>query len=595
MAHANEGRDAAGAPPAGRLDPIVSGVSYPVGRIGSRLIAATGLILLLARCGGSGDGHLGPTEYDVSGSWFYSEALSDPTVGITCVDSGAVEITQDGPRFSAVGLQTGECSGPGGTAPFSDSFTMTSGTLSGTTIKFKIEPCPYTGVVFGTAPDSAAGTVTCTLAVQGGTLHLTGTWRVRRGGGGGGGGTDFTPPTVSGSFLPAGGVDTVALGDTLVIQARADDDKALIWLGWKVGTYPDLARDSVPVSGTHSETTFRGVTQAGWVGTTTVWVFARDAAGHLTEFPIGNLEVRPAASRPTSTFTLPASVRDLAYDGKRNRLYLSEVNRSEIAVISLGALHLDAAIPLLSSGAGLDMSRGNDSLLVALGQSVFLSTVNLVTGQVDTVRLTLGSSSQRPDNLRVAANNTVVMSLAFDGTGYGGAILTYDLVARTQQLRTEAGINGLVTERVPLARSGDGQKVLLLIDDSCCPEDAQIYSAATGTFGSRIGAFNGYFPTISGDATATRWLMANRLYLADLTPLLTLTPVGYSFGPTVLSPDATVAYLGTAAGYLKVRLSDQEVLETVTLPYTPTRLVALPGGTTLVAVAGTRVMVVDLR
>jgi hypothetical protein len=559
-----------------------------------RVLATASLIVLLARCGGDSGDSLGPTSYDVTGDWLYTESVGDAAFGLFCADSGGIQITQNGPRFTAVGLQEGQCSGPGGTVPFADSFAITQGTLSGSRISFSIDPCPYTGTVYGAAPDSAAGTVTCTLSSQGTTLHLTGTWRVRRGGGGGGGG-DTSPPTVNGSLSPPGAVDTLVLGDTLVIAAQADDDHALAWLGWRVGYSPYLARDSIAASGTHQTATFRRVTVAGWIGSQPVSLFARDAAGHLTELQVGSIVVKAGASRPTKIFTLPAAVRDLAYDAKRNRVYLSEANRSEVAVLSLTSAQLEPAISLISPGAGLDLSHGGDSLLVALGQSVFFSTVNLVSGQVDTVRLTLGSSSQRPDNLRVAADNTVLVTLTFSGSGYGGAMLTYNLATKTQQLRSDVGINGQVTEHVPLARSGDGRKVLLLIDDSCCPEDAQIYSASNGTFGSRIGAYDAYFPTLSGDSTASRWMMGNRLYLGDLTPLLTLTPPGYSFGATALSLDATVAYLSTDTGYLKVRLSDQTVLETVTLPFTPDRLLPLPGGTTLVATAGTRVMVVDLR
>jgi hypothetical protein len=589
------GVDAGRPAPARLSDQAASGAWCTVYRtIWKRVLGTVGLIVLLTRCGGDSGNPLEPTTYDLAGVWSYAEILGDAALGVSCADAGEILVTQNGPRFTAVGWQEGQCSGPGGIAPFADSFAITQGTVSGSKISFRIDPCPYTGAVYGAAPDSAVGTITCNVSSQGTTLHLTGTWQVRRGGGGGGGG-DFSPPTVSGSLSPPGGVDTLVIGDTLVIEAQADDDHALAWLGWRVGNFPPLAKDSIPTSGTHHAATFRRVTVPGWIGTQPVSVFAWDAAGHLTELSIGSIVVKAGASRPTTTFTLPAAVRDLAYDAKRNRVYLSEVNRSEVAVLSLTSAQLESPITLISPGAGLDLSRGGDSLLVALGQSVFLSTVNLVTGQVDTVRLTMGGS-QRPDNLRVAADNTVVVTLTFSGSGFGGAVLTYDLATNTQQLRSDVGLNGgLVTERVPLARSGDGQKVLLLIDDSCCPEDAQIYSASNGAFGSRIGAFNGFSPTLSGDSTASRWMMANRLYLGDLTPLLTLTPPGFSVGPTALSLNATVAYLGTDAGYLKVRLSDQSVLETVTLPYTPDRLLPLPGGTTLIATAGTRIMVVDLR
>lgn len=556
-------------------------------------LSVLGLIAGLTRCGGDSGDSLGPTSYDLNGAWSYTEQLADAVAGVSCADSGVIEITQSGARFSAVGRQEGQCSGPGGIAPFADSFAIAQGTLSGDRISFRIDPCPYTGHVYGAAPDSASGTITCTIVAQGVTLHLAGTWQVRRGGGGGGGGD--TPPTVSGAFTPPNAIDTLVAGDTLVLQVQADDDHALAWMGWRVGFFPLLASDSSLASGTHAAATFRTVSATAWIGTATVSVFARDAAGHLTETPIGTLVVLPQASRPTVTLTLPATVRDLVYDARRNRLYLSEVDRAAVDVIALDTPRLEASIPLLSAAAGLDLSRGGDSLLVGLGQSVFLAAVNLVNGQVDTIRLAMANSSQRPASVRVAADNTVVVSLTFPGSGYGGGVLTYDLTHRTQQLRTEVGINGLVTERVPMARSGDGQKILLLIDDSCCPEDAQIYSAGTSSFGSRIGAYDNFGPALSGDSTASRWMIGNRLYLGDLTPLLTLRPAGYTFGPTAIALDATVAYLGTDSGYLKIRLSDQAVLETVRLPYAPDRLLPLPGGGTLIATSGTRVMVVDLR
>jgi hypothetical protein len=82
---------------------------------------------------------------------------------------------------------------------------------------------------------------------------------------------------------------------------------------------------------------------------------------------------------------------------------------------------------------------------------------------------------------------------------------------------------------------------------------------------------------------------------ADLAPLATLAPTDYAAGATAISMDAATAYLATSYGYLKVRVSDQSVLERVALPFAPTRLTVLPNRATLIAVGGGRIMAIDLR
>jgi hypothetical protein len=89
----------------------------------------------------------------------------------------------------------------------------------------------------------------------------------------------------------------------------------------------------------------------------------------------------------------------------------------------------------------------------------------------------------------------------------------------------------------------------------------------------------------------------------SLNLITTLMLTGYSFGPSVLAPDGTVAYAGTDFGYIKLHLPDAAVLEAVRLPGRPATLDLLPDGLTLVARTdqpgfsspGSQLFLVDLR
>jgi len=173
--------DAGRPAPAPHSDQAASGTWCTVSRTAwKRVLGTACLIMLLARCGGDSGNPLEPTTYDLAGPWSYAEIIGDAALGVSCADAGEILVTQNGPRFTARGWQDGQCSGPGGIVPFADSFVITQGTVSGSKISFRIDPCPYTGTAYGAAPDSATGTITCTVSSQGTTLHLTGTWQVRR-------------------------------------------------------------------------------------------------------------------------------------------------------------------------------------------------------------------------------------------------------------------------------------------------------------------------------------------------------------------------------------------------------------------------------
>jgi len=288
-----------------------------------------------------------------------------------------------------------------------------------------------------------------------------------------------------------------------------------------------------------------------------------------------------AVRRPTRNIPLAAPY-DIAFDSKRSVLYLSQPQSQQVAVLSTTTMTLQTPIALFGSPSGLDLSVGGDSLVVALKSTQLLAIVNLVTGRVDTVRLNTGAPGL--DHLRVAANDAALVSLTFGGSGYGGSIWEYYLLNGSQRRRTDAGFGGAVTEAVPFARPVDRSRILLLIDDSCCPEEGDVYVSATDAIAVHQGTVSQYFPTVSADSTGKVFLIGARLFDQALNPITVLTSPGYNGGATVVAPSGALAYLASNVGYIKVRIPDGAVLEQVLLPGVPGQLVVLPNGQTLVAV-----------
>ena len=753
-------------------------------------------------CGGGDALAPKPPAVDLSGDWIFEETVGDPGRGVTCADVATVTVTQTGADLSAKAYQLGSCEVSGGPSDqFADSIALT-GTVSGTDVTFRIEPCPYRGRAYGNPPDSAAGTITCRIQQQGVTLNLGGHWRVRPAGAPPtGGGVDSVPPNLSGSII---GANVIAVGDslhvlvdgsdayglswlgyqvsgpggrrdsakvtgffnqaafafraeaawvatlaTLTLFARdvvghvatkpltgfavgfrptvsaaatasayffteplrivvhADDDQAvarigfrtlgiigpgtqdsvpvsgnsvvdtlhptsypgnlaieifardqlgltaldtvqsvvapgyltafgsigdtiygvgetmavtaqadpgsgaLAWLGWRLGGPVGLA-DSVPGTGSGLVTlSTTPVAQPGWVGSVPVIAFARSVAGGRIEDTIATVRIVQFSSHTVHSITLPANAGGMAFDAPRGRLYVSMPTNPTVAVITLApvALTTSIALPVTSSfgATDLDLTRGGDSLVIPLSSRKTLAIVNLTTSQIDTVPLTGPPNPVIPqfaDRVRVTANNKIFTSLTFGGSGYGGNVVEYSLGTGTQQVRTDVGLNGgQLTERSPMARAGDGTKLLLLEDDTCCPEYAMVYASASDGFGARTGTVSEYFPSLSGTATGTAWLIGSGLFQADLTPVRDLSPPGWrpgailgrTPGPSVLSPDGSAAFFGTPYGVAKVNTSTGALLESFRLPLAPTGLGISSDGTTLIATRANSVLMVALQ
>ena len=552
-----------------------------------RVVVCCALALLYA-CGSDSGTTLGPTTFNVSGDWYWEELPADSNAGVFCFDSGGVRIAQNGPRFSAAGLQTGSCAGPAGTQVFSDSFQVSAGTIEGTTAHFRIEPCPYSGTLYGSAPDSVEGTVVCTLTQQGVTVNLRGTWRLLRDR------PDLFPPVVSGSVSGSFTPTFYFLGDTLHISVNATEDRDLRFIGYRL-TGPAPRADSIPASGTSASASFTLPVTAAMAGSSILTLFARDRTNVGTA-DLGTVMSVAVHGRRTRAVSLSSAALDLVGDGKRARVYLSMFGMSQVAVLDPATATLGAPITLPGVAGGLDLTPGGDSLLVALENRGSFAVVNLVNGAIDTVHLDFNPTMlNHPGSLRVAGDGRVfVVGTDRNVSGAGAQLVSYDLGTGTQQRRVDVGAAGSLASYTLLARADDRSRVLLLEAGACCPVKGQVYSASSGTFGPSTGTISYAVFSISASTPGDRFLVDTRLFAGDLSPADSVSdPDRFGADPTVISADASRAYLATTSGswpgFVVRRVADNVLLEQDYVPGwgTRDRLALLPDGVTLIGYVGT--------
>jgi hypothetical protein len=306
----------------------------------------------------------------------------------------------------------------------------------------------------------------------------------------------------------------------------------------------------------------------------------------------------PDLSIKEGSVSLEAPAQDLAYDAKRNLLYLAEPSFSQIGILSLASLQFETPIPTgPNRPTGLDLSVSQDSLIVSLPEGKAIGVINLATSSrtFDTLRLTIDNFlNRRPDILRVMTGGRVFIAVTFDGSGFGGQVVEYDLATRTQRLRTDVGVNQSVTELTRLARSADRQRLLLLIDGSCCPLWGFVYNAQTDQWSSRFDTVNRFSPSVATNTDGSRFLIGGTLFSGTLTFLQTYSPTGYTDGPTALASDGVTGFFATPDGVLQVGLADGITTRTMQTSGAPVQLFVLPNGKALVVLTGTTVHVFRL-
>jgi hypothetical protein len=389
----------------------------------------------------------------------------------------------------------------------------------------------------------------------------------------------------------------------------ATDNHRLGWVGYRIGQ-PVIAQDSFPATGTTGQFAFSGVVAPAWVGTPPLRVFVRDSAGNeaTNDFPL-QLRVLDAVRTPFRTAAGVAGIQDVAYDAKRDALYVMHTFSIDVLPLPTMAYATPITTPELRGGH-MDLTPSADSLVFAnqvVSDSVFvvLATVDLTqpVRSLQTVHLKRAvDTDNNPIETGVAAANKAFVPI-IDNSG-NGEFDELDFATQAQQRRSDAGDAGNIPTFTRLVPSGDRQHMAVVWDNR-----GQIYSAVGDSFSgvATLPASALATGAASADQTGTRYLLSGYLLDQNLALLRTFDyPSSPSFPNTAvisaLSPDGATAYFcqtvdGTTdrALILKVRASDGVVLQRILMPALLSPLLALPDGLRLVGFARDNgVYVVDL-
>jgi hypothetical protein len=531
------------------------------------------LLALTSACGDDG----GPTAPSgaavVEGTWTFFETLTTADRTVRCSDEGRLDLAGIGLALHGYGYQSGTCTGPGGPVGNSGADSVRNGQATDTTIRFTFGGCSYQARLIASPPDSVTGTVTCEATGPQGTI-LSGTWFAARG-------LDENPPSVFGVQVPPIGDTLFVPSDTFRLTVSAEDDRRLLWIGYRLGA-PASLQDSVRVVATTGQASFElpMAIPPAWLGMTPLVLFARDAFNRVTEDSSRVLRVFNLVRRRSSLVSLGAVATDVEYDSKRNMLYFLEPANGRIAVLSLNDLSFGTPIPVptdlpATESEAMDLSPSGDSLVVAVTTPAGLHFINLENGRGSTELIVdQGSDSPVLLDARVASGRAFAYGQRTDRvTGYTtGRLWELNLATKAQQVRTDAGASGdgnlgLNTEFVT---SNDGSRMLLIDPTSRC---MQVFSLGTG-FGPCAAPPPELNFVPSGSNDGSEWLVRHLLYDAGLT--VRAEPVPEGTPPGVLASDASVAYYPTPLGFDVIELPAGTVREHVRVPNRISRLTLLP-------------------
>ena len=483
-------------------------------------------------------------------------------------------------------------------------------------------------VIPGALPDGQL-TITAILPVEGDTSSATITIK------------DVVAPGISGALLVPGltpnafvssmpafstVIDMIA-GVTDSVDISALDNHSVAWVGWSFGP-PSNARDSVAVAGATVQASIPFTVPASLTGTTpTFSVFARDSDGNLTVDAFGQVNIAPYVHHPVRTATVDTAMTDIAYDAKRNVLYLSEAGHANVLVLSLASMTLQTPIAVPAPPVGLDLTPGGDTLVVALANTGDLAFVTLNgTPTTTVVQLTALDSvpgdsttiTSAVQTVRVAADGRVIVgTLRTVNNVQNGAVVELNLATSQSRIVYPGSV-------VALARSGDATRVIIWGIVSYA-QSVQLYDGVGHQYSGYPSILAGPLQNsgifMSATQTGTSFLVGNLLWDGSLNPIAAVTAdnalsiQGYG---SAISPSDTIVWLGGAGGgcsvggspgpcalntpgfYFRFRVptmvrgQEGQLIEVADAPQAVTQLVALPGDQTLIGVGANTIMAFDL-
>lgn len=370
------------------------------------------------------------------------------------------------------------------------------------------------------------------------------------------------------------------VGDSVDFVPFASDNHALNAIVWHAtpGTESDsiLEHGAVGAGGLQVLVPVR----SDWVGGVQFRFYAVDDAGNVgntVTTPAGAFAVYPTMSRPTVTASVNGDVEQTLVDTARDAVYLLQMYKHSISVLSRSTLQPATPITFDSIPHSFDVTPGGDSLIVALGRTR-LGVVDLRSPSAAPGIISLSIDTAAGQALRVlrVASNDRVFAVIGDSTTGGNQLLEVDLTTGIQRFRTDAG-----TPVMTVGRSLD-QSVLTVARENCI----ELYDAATDAFGP-CTVMTQYAALPSADRTGRRFAVQLTAFDSSLAPIRTVQTL-WNLGssawlPTTISADGTYLYYYLyPEGVIRARVSDGAVLDRTIVPGFDAEAVSLsPDGKTM--------------
>jgi hypothetical protein len=283
-----------------------------------------------------------------------------------------------------------------------------------------------------------------------------------------------------------------------------------------------------------------------------------------------------------------APVVDMAYDGRRNLLYLSQPDQ-RIAVLSPTTLSFGPPIELTSKPLGIDVTA-MDRLVVALPDEDAIAEVTLADRvQLPIQELLLGYGIRKTAALRVTRDNVAFVAItAQEQPGYALRLVNIDLTTKVETTR-DFPISGLLR----IARSTNALRIVMRVDE-VHPNPAYVYDVATKTMGPIRFMIGDGPASLSANRDGTRLLSDRVRYSQDIQPIDSATSISYisyTGSPSTISADGALGYFAVENNVVAVEFATNTIVRTFNYPAPARIILAMPNGKGLVVLTGARIYV----
>jgi hypothetical protein len=345
-----------------------------------------------------------------------------------------------------------------------------------------------------------------------------------------------------------GGVSFIAgLADTL--HAIVSDNHALGWLFLAWGK-PINQLDSIRLTGVADTLAIPIELPSSAAGTAPqLTITLSDVDGNKMPTAYGAAQVAQYADYPARTAPLTTSVSDLAFDSKRNLVYLAEPTAKQIAVLSPATMTFLTPIAVTGRPIGVDVRPGGDSIVTTLDSSSTIAIIDLTNVQHTTTTLVMPELSdtnvatdtvKQVAQVRVAADNRAIVSMygpSLYSDLFSDAGVAVNLTNDSISVLFGPSIDGVGLP--PVLRSPDGTWVMLT-------------NGAPGPYISATHTYSGW--SVGSDGTPEITSISNGpdyRYLVDHVFFSTANFVEGSVGldrffGAALSPGGADAYVADA-------------------------------------------------